>query len=73
MARRGLGRLLLDASEAAARSEGFSRLTLVATGPGEPLYAACGFVIEERFELELPGARVPVARMEKDIGHRTED
>jgi GNAT superfamily N-acetyltransferase len=73
MARRGLGRMLLDASENAARAEGFTRLTLVATGPGEPLYAVCGFIVEERFELELPGVRVPVARMEKHLGPSAED
>lgn len=42
-ARRGIGRLLLDACADAARAAGFRRLELMATLPGVPLYAACGF------------------------------
>src|SRR5439155_8344413 len=41
--RRGLGRRILEACEAAARAEGFRRLSLVATLPGLPLYLAYGF------------------------------
>lgn len=67
-ARRGIGRLLLDACEQAARQAGFSALELAATMPGEPLYAACGFHIIERIEVELPdGELVPIARMGKAI------
>ncbi len=67
-ARRGIGRLLLDACEQAARQAGFSALELAATMPGEPLYAACGFHIIERIEVELPdGVLVPIARMGKAI------
>ncbi len=64
MARRGMGRKLMDACVAASRSAGFNALELVATLPGEPLYLASGFAVLDRFELELPGGvRVPVARM----------
>jgi GNAT superfamily N-acetyltransferase len=67
-ARRGIGRLLLDACEKAARQAGFTALELAATMPGEPLYAACGFHIIERIEVELPdGVLVPIARMGKAI------
>jgi GNAT superfamily N-acetyltransferase len=41
--RRGLGRRIIDACEAAAWREGFRRLVLGATLPGVPLYRACGF------------------------------
>ena len=41
--RRGLGRRILEACEAAARAEGFRRLALMATLPGRPLYEAYGF------------------------------
>ncbi|MBA2385227.1 MAG: GNAT family N-acetyltransferase [Actinobacteria bacterium] len=41
--RRGLGRRIIEASEEAARAEGFSRMILVATLPGVPLYEAYGF------------------------------
>ena len=61
--RRGIGRLILDNCEAAARSEGFSRLQLAATLAGEPLYRAYGFQELERFH----DGGVPLIRMEKRI------
>lgn len=68
VARRGLGRQLMDACVAAARAAGFHSLELAATLPGEPLYLASGFAVLERFELVLPGAiRVPLTRMGKGI------
>ncbi len=64
LARRGLGRRLIEECSRAADAAGFRSLELVATLPGEPLYAAAGFAVAERFELALPGdVRVPVARM----------
>jgi len=67
-ARRGLGRRLYDRCEAAARAAGFRRLALVATLPGEPLYRALGFELDQRFTLSLPdGIEVPVARMSRPI------
>ena len=42
--RRGLGRRILEASEEAARRMGFTRMDLVATLPGIPLYRAFGYV-----------------------------
>lgn len=63
-ARRGLGRRLLQTCEAAARDAGFTRFMLVATLPGEPLYAAHGYAVEERYAVPLPGGlSVPVVRM----------
>ena len=41
--RRGLGRRILEACEAAAKADGFRTLTLGATLPGLPLYEAFGF------------------------------
>jgi GNAT superfamily N-acetyltransferase len=52
--RRGLGRAILAASANAARAEGFRELILGATGPGEPLYRACGFEEKERIAVKLP-------------------
>lgn len=67
-ARRGIGRLLLDACEQAAKQAGFSALELAATLPGEPLYAACGFQVIERIEVVLPdGVNVPIVRMGKSL------
>ena len=68
LARRGLGRRLIDECTRAAHAAGFRSIELVATLPGEPLYAAAGFTVTERFELALPGdVRVPVARMRRDL------
>lgn len=67
-ARRGIGNRLMEACEAASRAYGFTRLELVATLTGEPLYARHGFEVAERFEIPLPnGARMPVVRMTKSI------
>lgn len=71
-ARRGLGRRLYRECEAAARAAGFRRLALVATMPGEPLYCALGFALDERFVLTLPdGVEVPVARMSRSVTQAT--
>ena len=47
-ARQGVGRLILSLCEAAAASEGFTRLELVSTLSGEPLCTAYGFRPLER-------------------------
>jgi GNAT superfamily N-acetyltransferase len=63
-ARRGHGRMLMNACVEAARSAGFHELELVSTLPGEPLYLASGFSVEARFDLHLPGGiDVPVSHM----------
>ncbi|MGH6877057.1 MAG: GNAT family N-acetyltransferase [Rhizomicrobium sp.] len=67
-ARRGVGRLILSLGEAAAAAEGFTRVELVATLAGEPLYAACGYTEIERFEDSRGGAPVPLVRMGKVLG-----
>src|ERR1700677_1328376 len=50
-ARRGIGRGILLACESAARAAGFTRFELVATLAGEPLYAAFGYSVVERYEI----------------------
>jgi GNAT superfamily N-acetyltransferase len=68
--RRGLGRRILDACEAAARAEGFRRLSLMATLPGLPLYLACGFERIEDADVALEdGVRLACVAMEKSISH----
>lgn len=67
-ARRGLARSLFDTCLRGARAEGFRRLELMATLPGEPLYRALGFSADERIELALPdGVRMPLVRMSRPI------
>ncbi|MEA5504594.1 GNAT family N-acetyltransferase [Halotia wernerae UHCC 0503] len=67
-ARRGIGSKIMAACESAATAVGYSRLELVATLAGEPLYKAHGFDDVEHFEISLPnGASLPVIRMSKHI------
>ena len=66
--RRGVGRLVLSLCEDAARAEGFSRVELVATLAGAPLYRACGYQATEDFLDESGGTAVPLIRMSKRLG-----
>ena len=66
-ARRGVGRLILSLCEAAAAAEGFTRLELMSTLSGEPLYTAYGFRPLERLDDATGGAAVPLVRMEKPV------
>ncbi len=66
-ARRGVGRLILSLCENAAIAEGFNRLQLAASRAGEPLYAACGYRVIERFEDTSGGCAVPLLKMEKSV------
>lgn len=67
-ARRGIGRQLLEVCTAAARAEGYRSLELMATLPGIPLYAACGFREIEAVEDRMPnGVGVRFVRMRKEL------
>ena len=66
-ARRGVGRLILDLCEAAARAEGFKRVELMATLSGRALYSQCGYTDIEAIEDDRGGAAVPLVRMGKAI------
>jgi N-acetylglutamate synthase-like GNAT family acetyltransferase len=52
-ARRGIGSRILARCEEAAREAGFATATLVATLPGEPLYAALGYVRGDAIDVDL--------------------
>jgi ketosteroid isomerase-like protein/GNAT superfamily N-acetyltransferase len=66
--RRGLGRVILESCERAARDEGFKSLVLGATLPGEPLYRAFGFREVERFTLTMPdGVSLDAVGMERRV------
>jgi GNAT superfamily N-acetyltransferase len=66
--RRGLGRRILEACEAAAKAEGFRTLALMATLPGLPLYIAYGFRPIEEKEVRMPdGTTVGSVSMDKPI------
>jgi hypothetical protein len=56
----------MELSEAAALAAGFRAIEIVATLPGEPLYAAFAYTAVERFAIPLPdGTTLPVVRMRK--------
>lgn len=66
-ARRGVGALILQLCETAAKAEGFKRLELMATLSGRPLYLRAGFEDIEAIEDSRGGAPVPLVRMGKTI------
>ena len=66
-ARRGVGRLILELCEAAAKAEGFTRLELMATMSGRPLYESYGFRAIEEILDDRGGAPGPLTRMGKAI------
>ena len=67
-ARRGVGRLILDICEAAARDAGFGSVELMATMSGEPLYRACGYHDIQRITAaSRDGVDVPGVRMGKAL------
>lgn len=65
--RKGVGRLILSLCEEAARVEGFTKVELVATLAGEPLYRACGYEPDERMVDARGGVAVPLLRMSKSL------
>ena len=72
-ARRGIGRAILNACESALCAAGFRSAVLVGTLAGEPLYAACGYVVDERLGLPLPdGLTIPGVRMTKSFPYPTD-
>ena len=67
-ARRGVGRLILSLCEAAAANAGFSRVQLMATLSGEPLYRAAGYeAIEHTAAAPVNGVVVPLILMGKAL------
>ena len=66
--RKGIGRQIISACEDAARASGFTRLELVATLPGQPLYSASGYSIAEPVAVTLAdGQLFSGFRMEKSL------
>jgi predicted N-acetyltransferase YhbS len=67
-ARRGIGRSIMTACEQAIIEAGFRTVDIVATLPGEPLYATFGYAVVERYEIALAGGlSLPVVRMTKSM------
>jgi GNAT superfamily N-acetyltransferase len=69
-ARQGVGRLIVSICEAAACAHGFTRVEMMATLAGEPLYRACGYIPIERIEsAAIGGVNVPLVRMGKSLSN----
>ena len=67
-ARRGIGTLLLEACESAAKSAGFSRFEMGATLTGAKLFRARGYRAVRNLEVPLHnGESLPIIHMEKQV------
>ena len=67
-ARRGIGTLLLETCENAAKAAGFSRFEMGSTLTGVPLYKLRGYHVIKPIEVPLPnGESLPVVRMAKSV------
>jgi len=67
-ARRGIGRRIIEACEEAAKTDGFTRMELGATLPGEPLYTAMGYEVTDQFDIPMgDGTTLPCAHMMKEL------
>jgi len=65
-ARQGIGTLIINVCEAAAKENGFTSFELGATLPGVPLYAAMGYKAIERIDASLPdGELLGIVKMRK--------
>lgn len=63
--KRGIGRMIIDAGEQAARAEGFKALEMAATMAGKPFYLKCGYHIESEWDETHGAVPVPLATMVK--------
>jgi len=67
-ARRGIGTLILEACEAAAKAAGFTRLEMGATLTGVPFYRVKGYVELEHLAVPLAnGESLAIVRMAKEV------
>src|SRR5580692_12676054 len=67
-ARRGIGTLILEACENAAREAGFARLEMGATLSGVAFYRAQGYAALENLEVRLSNGEIlPIVRMAKEF------
>lgn len=66
-ARQGVGRIILDGCEAAARNAGFAAVELMATASGRPLYGACGYQALVDADTNVGGVTIPLVRMRKSL------
>ncbi|MBC6403043.1 MAG: GNAT family N-acetyltransferase [Hyphomonadaceae bacterium] len=65
--RRGIGKMIIEASEAAARAHGFKALEMAATLAGKPFYLTCGYAVESEWEDTDGAVPVPLCTMVKTL------
>ena len=67
-ARKGIARAILAACEAEAKAADFQALELMSTLPGIKLYRTCGYVGDDRVELEVgEGVTIGLVPMRKEL------
>jgi N-acetylglutamate synthase-like GNAT family acetyltransferase len=67
-ARKGIGSAILRACEDEAKSCGFRAAEMLSTLPGVPLYSACGYGGDERFEIPIgEGLTIDCVKMSKSL------
>ncbi|MDB5137080.1 MAG: family N-acetyltransferase [Mucilaginibacter sp.] len=67
-ARKGIGRLLINICEKAAKNSGFTKMEIGATLPGVPLYEAMGYHTVKKIKVPLPDGEIfTVVNMKKDL------
>ena len=66
--KRGIGKMVIEAGEQAAKAEGFKALEMAATMAGVPFYKKCGYQIESEWEDRNGDVPVPLCTMVKTLG-----
>lgn len=64
---RGIGRMVIEAGEAAALAHGFRTIEMAASMAGKPFYLKCGYTIEYEWLDERESEPVPLAKMTKAL------
>ena len=65
--RKGIGKLVIETAEAAAKAEGFRAIEMAATMAGKPFYERCGYVVESEWFDTNGAVPVPLATMAKRL------
>jgi len=66
--RMGIGPRIIAACEDGAKVDGFTWMELGATLPGEPLYAAMGYEVTDRFDIPMgDGTTLPCEHMRTQL------
>ncbi len=65
--RNGIGQMIINASEMAAKEAGFTSLEMAATMAGVPFYKRCGYHIESEWQDENGAVPVPLCTMVKRL------